>query len=484
MNNLLSRMPKKCWAYLGLSIWAALCFMLLHKSTYGIDEAAARSLLLIWSVADAVVSPVVTLGMPDFRTIFLIPIGLLWTGSVIAAKVGTILILSIAIWTIHAWRIRSGDEEGALIASGLLLMAPLTINQIDTISVAAYLFITFGFGVWADQIYRESPKAFGGMYFLQLFLSMVSVSFHPLGIAYPLALLWTWYQNPLDKKQQKYYFAGIIFSVLLSMALTSGWEHVEFFNNPIRGLSTLFSGAVNDHEISAFRWITGITMMGLLLFVVWKQARTLWADLLGKTFVLAVLIGFFVGDEIFAVIALATCLYWGVPLLLSKTSDSENGFFKQHGPALAVIFILFTVFMVFDKTRYQTLISAGLSPRDSLIKNLAETSGIFLTDASDESLNPKQPIRVASQWPGLTMLACRCDALPLPPEAKDGEALLAMLKSINYLIFDPRDPENRSLARQLSAMGAKRIETIALEDGGVIVQVKKLAIATDSESKK
>jgi len=484
MNNLLSRMPTKCWAYLGLSIWAALCFMLLHKSPYGIDEAAARSLLLIWSVADAVVSPVVTLGMPDFRTIFLIPIGLLWTGSVIAAKVGTILIMSIAIWTIHAWRIRSGDAEGALIASGLLLIAPLTINQIDTISVAAYLFITFGFGVWADQIYRESPKAFGGMYFLQLFLSMVSVSFHPLGLAYPLALLWTWYKHPLDKKQQKFYFAGITFSVLFSMALTSGWTHVEFFNNPFAGLSTLFSGSANDKEISVFRWITSITMMGTLLFVVFKQVRTLWDDLLGKTFLLALIIGLFVGDEIFAVIALATCLYWGMPLLLGKASDSDNGFWKQHGPVLVVIFILFTAFMVYDKSRYQTLLSADLSPRDSLIKNLAETSGIFLTDESGESLNAKQPIRVASQWPGLTMLACRCDALPLPPEAKDGEALLAMLKSINYLIFDPRDPENRSLARHLSAMAANRIETIALEDGGVIVQVNKPTIAANSETKK
>ena len=70
------------------------------------------------------------------------------------------------------------------------------------------------------------------------------------------------------------------------------------------------------------------------------------------------------------------------------------------------------------------------------------------------------------------MLACRCDALPLPPAANDSESLLAMLRGVNYLIFDPRDPGNSSLARNLATMEAGKVETVALQKGGVIVEIK------------
>lgn len=483
MKNWLSRTPPKCWAYLALSIWAALSFMLLHKTPYGIDEGAARSLLLIWSVADEVVSPIVTMGLPDFRTLFLAPIGLLWTGSILAAKVATLLVMSVAAWTIHAWRLRSGDSESALMATGLLLIAPLTVNHIDTISAAAYLFVVFGLGVWADQIYRESPRAFGGMYFSQLFLCLVSVSLHPVGMAYPLALLWQWYRNPLDPKQQKYFITGIIFSVLMSLALTSGWSLVDFFANPVKGLSTLLSGDAKDAEIGVFRWIAGIVMLCALIFVVWKQARVMWQDLLGRSFLLAALIGLLTGDTIFGFVALATCLYWGLPLLLGKHAEPQGGFLRQRGLVLALTFILSTTFMLFDKSRYQMLQFNELSPRDALIKTLAEDSGLFSNDESSQSDAAKKPIRVASQWPGLTILACRCDALPLPPEAKDSETLLAMLKTINYLIFDPRDPANLSLAHNLAMMDPAIIETVSLQSGGVIVQNKSTVAAKIPEPK-
>ena len=70
------------------------------------------------------------------------------------------------------------------------------------------------------------------------------------------------------------------------------------------------------------------------------------------------------------------------------------------------------------------------------------------------------------------MLACRCDALPLPPNAKDSDALYEMLHGVNYLIFDPRDPANSSLSHNLSYMDSGKVETIVLQKGGVIVQVK------------
>jgi hypothetical protein len=128
--------------------------------------------------------------------------------------------------------------------------------------------------------------------------------------------------------------------------------------------------------------------------------------------------------------------------------------------------------MLADKARYQMVQAGDLSPRDSLIKALADDSGKFLNDETSQNSPAKKPVRVASQWPGLTMLACRCDALPLPPTAKDSEALLAMLHGINYLIFDPRDPVNSSLSHNLATMEAGNVETVALQLGGVIVEIK------------
>lgn len=471
MNDRLSRIPQKYWALLSLLLWGALCFMLLHKTVYGIDEGAAHALLLAWSVADNVVSSIVTLGLPDFRAVILAPVGYLWTGNILAAKVATIIVMSGAAWALHAWGRRSGDSEGALLATGLLLISPLVLDQIDSISVAPYLLITFALGVWSDQIYRESPQAFGAMYFAQLFLCMVSTTLHPAGLAYPLALLWSWYRNPLDRKQQSYFIGGIILTVLLSLILTLGWSQVEWFTNPVRSMSSLLLGSVDGEEFGAFRWMTGIGMLFILLLVIWKQAGNLWADFLGRILLGSLVIGILTGDEIFGIIALVTCLYWGLPLVLQKRTDTQGGFWKQRGLAMLLIFVIATIFMNIDKGRYQKVLEGNLAPRDNLIKAFVE----YIESASNgehaQKSPPEKPFRIASQWPARTMLACRCDTLPLPPSVKDEQSLFTMLKGISYLIFDPRDPQNSSLSRNLALMGAGKVETIILQQGGVIVVI-------------
>jgi hypothetical protein len=471
MNDWLSKIPQKYWALLSLLLWGALCFMLLHKTAYGIDEGAAHALLLAWSVADSVRSSIVTLGLPDFRAVILAPVGYLWTGKVLAAKIATIIVMSCAAWAFHAWRRHSGESESALLATGLLLISPLVLDQIDAIAVAPYLLITFGLGAWSDQIYRVSPQAFGGMYFAQLFLCLVSTTLHPAGLAYPLALLWSWYRNPLNRKQQGYFIGGIVLTVLLALALTMGWSHVEWFTNPVKSLSGLLLGSLDGGEFGALRWMTGIGVLLILLLVIWKQADKLWADLLGRTLLAALAIGILTGDEIFGIIALVTCLYWGLPLVLQKSADSEGGFWAQRGVALSSVVVIATIFMNVDKARYQTVLEGNLAPRDNLIKALVENiEGPSNDDQKQKSL-PDKPLRIASQWPARTMLACRCDTFPLPPSVKDEQALFAMLKGINYLIFDPRDPKNSSLSHNLALMGAGKVETIILQRAGVIVEI-------------
>lgn len=489
MNNWLSRIPKQYWAYLALSVWGGLVFLVLNKSTYGLDEGAAHALLLVWSVADGVVSPIVTLGLPDFRTLFFIPPGILWTGNVLAAKLATMLVMAIVAWAMHTWRQRNGDAESSLMATGLLLISPLMLDQIDTMSIAPFLLLTFALGVWSDSIYRESKLAFGGMYFAQVFLCLISVTLHPLGLAYPLALLWTWHKNPVDREHRNYVFAGVIAAALIALVLTLGWRHVYWFANPIKALANLLSGPLPDMDI--LRWTTGIGMLAVVLLVVLKEAAAIWADMLGRILLIALAIGFLIGDGVFSVVALTISLYWGLPLLLKKQEISQGGFWGQRGVALILLFVTCTTFMVNDKARYLSALAGELSPRDMLIKSLAEDGGYFMKDEparltelnaqADQNVQAEQNppvtkrLRVASQWPGLTMLACRCDALPLPPEARDSDALFAMLRGVDYLIFDPHDPANSSLSHNLATMGPGRVETVDLRRGGVIVLIKNRA---------
>ena len=484
MNNWLSRIPKEYLAYLALAVWGGMAFMLLNKTNYGLDEGGAHALLLVWSVADGVVSSIVTLGLPDFRTLFFIPAGVLWTGNVVAAKMTSMLVMAMVAWALHNWRkLDKEQEESSLLATGLLLISPLTLHQIDAISVAPFLLFVFAMGAWTDKIYRESKQALGGMYFAQIFLCLISVTLHPMGLAYPLVLLWTWYKNPLDKERRNYLFAGILSALVIALVLTMGWRHVEWFANPVGAASSLLLGPSDGGDLGIDGWIFGVGMLCLLLWIVISQAVGLWADLLGRILLAALVIGLFVGDEIFGMVALVLVLYWGLPMLLSRPVNEQGGFWRQRGIALILIFVVSTVYMLNDKASYQAVLLGELSPRDTLIRAFVENAAGIQKDETahaqahgNDAQGKAHQLRVASQWPGATMLACRCDALPLPPEARDSAALYAMLKGVDYLLFDPHNPANRSLSRNLATMQAGLVETVDLRKGGVIVQVGRQAI--------
>lgn len=54
------------WGMLALLVWAVATFLVLHRGPYGIEEEAAKALLLDWSVADHVANSIVTLGSRTF----------------------------------------------------------------------------------------------------------------------------------------------------------------------------------------------------------------------------------------------------------------------------------------------------------------------------------------------------------------------------------------------------------------------------------
>ncbi|BBJ23999.1 hypothetical protein [Candidatus Nitrotoga sp. AM1P] len=481
INNFLSRIPLRYWGYLSLSLWGAAILFLLRQDLYNLDEGSAKSLLLVWSIADQVAASVVTFGAPDLRALLFLPVAFLWTGNVFAAKIFTTLLLAFAIWLLYLWNRRNVNAESALIASGLLIISPLMLEQIDTLSPGIYLLPAFALGSWLNAEYRANPSPGGGWYFSQLLVSAFSVSLHPIGLAYPLSLLWSWYKDPLDQKQQKYFFIGISFVALFTLLILRGWNYVEWFKNPIKNLTISILGSSFESGLSAVSWIAGGLMVAGLVIVIIKQYRNLWSDFTGRTFLIGLTLGITTSDSAWATIALSLILYFGIPLLLqSRQVRAGEGFIQQRGLILLCIIILSTVFMRADKTHYEIRQSGILSDEDKLIHFLVgEAENNRKIAEEDTSGTNPVPLRVASQWPSRTMIACKCDTLPLPPAARDPQTQLTMLHSITHLLFNPRHASNTALARNLSISGGGLIETIALQPGGVLLHFKKINTPTN-----
>ncbi|RFC38173.1 MAG: hypothetical protein DID89_2727548530 [Candidatus Nitrotoga sp. CP45] len=476
INTLLSRIPVRYWGYLSLSLWGVAILFLLRPDLYNLNEGSAKSLLLVWSIADQVAASVVTFGAPDLRALLFLPVAFLWTGNVFAAKVFTTLLLAFAIWLLYLWNRLNVNAESALIASGLLIVSPLMLEQIDTLSPGIYLLPAFAFGAWLNSEYRLNPRPGGGWYFSQLLVSAFSVSLHPIGLAYPLALLWSWYKEPLDNKQQKYFFIGVSFAALFTLLMLRGWSYVEWFQNPIKSLSITVLGSSLGSAISAVSWVIGGLMLAGLLIVVIKQYRILWSDFTGRILLIGLTLGITTSDSAWGIIALCLILYFGIPLLLQLHHvRAGKGFVQQRGLMMLFIIILSTVFMRADKSYYEIRQSGFLSDEDQLIHILAEEAE-NARKIAEEDKSEKNPVllRVASQWPSRTMIACKCDTLPLPPAAQDPQTQLIMLRSITHLLFNPRQANNAALARNLSILGGGVIETIALQPGGVLLHFKNV----------
>ncbi|MEJ1958820.1 MAG: hypothetical protein WDM70_04690 [Nitrosomonadales bacterium] len=286
-------------------------------------------------------------------------------------------------------------------------------------------------------------------------------------------MLWSWYKSPLDRKQQKYFFFGVSFVTLITLIIRLGWHDLDWFQNPVKTLATIVSGPVIGSEVSAIRWITGTLLLLVLTIVVIKQYRILWADFTGRTLLIALALGATNSDPAWAFIALAIVLYFGFPLLLDAHHSVTGGFVGQRGPAIFLIILLSTLSMRADKTHYEVRQLGILSEQDQLIRTLSEeTENARKTDDDSGGNSPAVKIRVASQWPSRTMIVCRCDTFPLPPAATDPPSQLSMLHSITFLLFDPQEPANKQLARNLSVLGGGFSETVALQPGGVLMHFK------------
>ena len=452
--------------YVGIAlliVWGGsiLALNLLRFGPYGIEEGAARALLLNWSIVDRIVNPVVVFGVPDLRALLFAPLAIYWPGSIIAAKVFTLVVMFGGALFLYDWSRRRLDGETALIATGLLLIAPLTLDQIDAIGTGPFLLLMFGVGSWLDRRYRNKGGAHNAWFFLQLLSVAVIASLHPAGLGYPLALAWNWYRQPSDPRLQKHLFIGLIIVTVLVLVLQAGWIGLDWWSNPLEALGV---GLMGPFATEGNRYL-GVGAAGLLLVILVTIAdrRQLLNSLSGTALLAAITAGMAAADAGWALLVLTFLLYRGTALLIRlQRALGLSGFIGQRGGIVVMLFIVATLFMLADKTRYYRVEAGDLAPTDQLIR----------TFALEVENSAEQSVQAASQWPGKTMLATRRPALPLPRYAENEQALLAKIRGIKYLIFDHNDPANRMLAYYISRL-AGVTRTVALQYGGVIIAIDR-----------
>ncbi len=462
--------------YVALLVWGVAVLFLMGKVPYGLDEGAAKALALDWSIGDQVASSVVTLGIPDVRAVLWLPLGFLWPGQLFAAKVFLVILLALTARGLYLWRKSQGQEETALLATGLMLIAPMTLQQLDSLSTGIPLLMLFVLGAWMDQEYRKSPKPFGGMYFGQMVVCAFSISLHPAGLAYPLSLLLFWKKNPVSARQQKYFYAGIAASVLLSIAIWQGWHGIGVWKEGGAPAAGVLFGPELESSASSV-WVAALVVT-LSLFVLLRSwmPDAFMNDLLGRTRMLAVILGAVILDNAWGFLVLIMVLYGGLPLLLKPRAwFVGKSFLAQRGWLWVLMFLACLVFTQGDRARYDQKRNHLLSLQDQLIETFAQNVEALRSGVKEEDAAALR-IRVASQWPARTMIACRCDALPLPPAAKDAKGQLAMMRGLTHLVFNPRDEVNIALVQNLSQLGPD-VETVSLQPAGVILKIRAPVLA-------
>lgn len=445
----------------GLWVGALAVLGLLRFDAFGITEAGAHALVLNWTVAEQIVNPIVTLGPPDFRALLFLPLGLYWPGSMIAVKVFTAIALFMAVLLFHR-RVRPLlSAEVALIGSGLLLVSPISISEINAVGVGPFLLLTFGLALWADERYHAKQRQLAGWYFLQLFLAMVATSLHPAGLAYPLALAWEWTRKPNgDSRQRKQFFWGLCVAVPIVLALRQGWYGLAWWSNPFVSLDAILFAHIPDAPVTPGIG-AGVVLAVLLVAVMLIQWRQLRDNLLARTLGLAVICGLPAADFSWALLAAALLSYFGIAGLVAFNERFPGrSFAGQRGLVLGVVFIVATAFMVADKAYYNAYLRQAISPEDHLLEAVASEIG-----------QTEDPVKLSSQWPARTMLATRHPAFPLPPVPDNPEQFGPSIKGIAYLLFDPFAPSNKPLTQVLSGLTSD-FETILVEQRGVVVKVR------------
>ena len=443
---------------------AALCVLSLvylamfHYTRYGIDEGAARALLLNWAIGSQVVSPVAVLGFPDLRALLFAPLNFHWIGDLSAAKVLTMYLTFATALMFYRWAERRLDDETALFATGLWLIAPLTISQVDSIGTGPYLVFCAIVTYWLNEYLRASTRSISGYYFLLIMVLALAASMHPAGLGMVLAVAWTWLRDKEMPAGRRYTMIGGMGTLVAFVVFSRmGWPELTMLKSPLQGLASILVGDLRASQETTLG--LGLIAAVLLLLSVTASLRRENRELLSTMLLSGIAVGLLSANRGWAELALVLILYEGIRALLVLNSRlSSNSLAIQRGLVGLAVFVFSLLFMVGDKERFLLKQDHVLSPTDQVIAGL-----VNLTGASNT------PLLVASQWPGRTMLATRSGALPLPPVHKDDpEAFLRQMHGVAYMAFDQYDSRNRLLRREVAEL-SDRVKTVAIFKDGVIV---------------
>lgn len=450
------------WGWGALLVWGGtlLALGMLRFDPYGMDENTAYGLLMTWTVIDRMPNPLVLQGAPDLRALVFAPVSLYWPGSLIALKVFMGLVVFLAVTQLYRWVKAQGNAEVALIASGLLLIAPITLMQINAAGSGPILLAGFAIGLWVDKRQRNSGRQLGGWYFTQLLMTAILVSIHPAGLAYPLALAWQWWRDPISPAHKKQMLFGLGIATVVILLIRFGWPAMPWGSNPLVVLGDVIMGHIPG-DPRPKEWADGVIAAALIVAVLVFGRHTILNTLLGRMLGLAVIIGAVAADYGWAFLCMAFVLYIGTPLLITLNSKmGQNNFLGQRGLVTIVLFIATTTFMIGDRGYRASVINATLDPHDQIIKALASET----QDFEDE-------FNTISQWPARTMLALKRPVLPMPPEVESHERLVEIIGKVAFVVFDPFEAENKSIRDHLANL-SNVTETLIQQPNGVIVKFK------------
>lgn len=462
MNPAVTQFVSRFWVVGAFAVWAGALLGLgvIRLDTFGLDEGSARALLLNWAISDNIVNPVLTMGLPDFRALLFVPVGVYWAGNMLAAKILTLAIGFIGVTLLYRWASRIVGSEAAMVASALLLVSPALIGQIDAMGVGPFLLLGFALGVWLDHAYRAKKGYFGGWYFCQILWVAVLVTIHPMALAYPAALAWQWFKKPDENKTSRHMYVGIFLATTLVLVLTRGWLDIAWLANPIVALGNATMGGVVLSSGDE-RLLAGTIVTGLAILLVVLERTKLATDFGGLMLLVGLGIGSIAADGAWATLAVALVLYFGVSrLIVLNQSFGKRSFVGQRGLLTVASFALCTWFMLEAKAHAATISLEVLSPQDELIRLLGEEAG-----------QRDRPFRAASRWPARSMLVCKRDVFPLPPATLELEDLRKALKGLTHVAFDPFEEKYKPLAAKLAAM-TEMTETLSLQKGGVLLATR------------
>ncbi len=444
---------------IGLCLLAWVYLSLFRYDSYGIEEGAALAMLMNWSIVHQIASPVAFFGIPDLRAVLFVPLDMYWAGSLIAAKVFTMYILFGTALLMYRWSEETHSGESSMMATALLLIAPISLMQTDAIGSGIYLLFSFVIAGWLNQAISDSDKTIPSWFFLLILIIALAVSMHPMGVAIPLALTIHWLRNRENIATSKRMIGMLALTTVLMLLLRWGWYGIDAASNPLIILSDSILGSpVLHHSGPGF----GILITALLLVTIGIRLFRRVDDSVSVILISASLIGFLHADHAWVFIVVATVLYLGIPLLIElNTRIGGHNLLGQRGILLAVVISIATVSML--NTR-----QLGVVAKEHLKGPVDTVISVLEREAAD----PEVPFIAASQWPARTMLVCRRDVLPLPPASDDHAEFRRKTEGLTHIAFNPQLERLHALTRNVAAL-SDIFKPVALYPGGVVLKAER-----------